>query len=98
MNHHDTYGVFPQGTRLSFHLPPEKRLSWFVSILPFLEQDNLWAAADKDQAWDAERNRLLATTRLRVLMCHANSEMHRSEGSEITGCIGLAMMGDASSA
>jgi hypothetical protein len=93
MNYHDTYGVFPQGTRPSPYLLPEKRLSWFVSILPFIEQDNLWASVDKEQSWDAELNLQSATTDLRVLMCPANPQLAGFKESGITAYIGMAGVG-----
>jgi hypothetical protein len=92
-NYHDTYGIFPQGTRPSPYLPPEKRLSWLVTILPFLEQDNLWSLIDKDQSWDAERNRQVARTELKVLMCPANPQMGQPKEPGITGYIGMAGVG-----
>jgi hypothetical protein len=93
MNYHDTYGEFPRGTRPSDVLAPEKRLSWFVSILPFIEQDNLWSIADKEQAWDAERNRQVAMTELKVLICPANPEIAPSPRWGTTGYIGVAGIG-----
>jgi prepilin-type processing-associated H-X9-DG protein len=38
------------------NLPPEKRLSWQVALLPYLEQDDVYAKIDLEQAWDAARN------------------------------------------
>jgi len=93
LNYQDNYGIFPQGTRPSLDLPPEKRLSWLVSILPFLEQDILWSMADKEQAWDAESNRRLATTELKVLMCPATPKEARMPGLGVTPYVGMAGVG-----
>jgi hypothetical protein len=93
LNYHDTYGVFPQGTRASRNLSPEERLSWFVSILPFLEQDNLWCSAAKDDAWDAESNSRLRTTELRVLICEAAPTAAFTSGLGMTTYIGVAGVG-----
>jgi uncharacterized protein DUF1559 len=92
-NYHDTYGVFPPGTKPSPVLAPDKRLSWMVTILPFVEQDNLWELADKEHAWDSDGNRLLATTELKVLMCPATPETARTPGLGVTPYIGMAGVG-----
>lgn len=98
LNYRDTYGVFPQGTRPSPFLQPEHRLSWFVTLLPFVEHDDLWNRADKEQAWDAEGNRILATTELKVLICPATPENARTPGLGVTSYIGMAGIGsDAAS-
>jgi hypothetical protein len=55
-NYHDFYGAYPTGTMPNPTLPPEKRLSWLVAILPFLEQDSLYNAISKDRAWDDQTN------------------------------------------
>lgn len=46
-NYGDTYpteqrqtGGLPAGTVPSAARPPEERLSWYVEVLPFVEQDN----------------------------------------------------------
>jgi hypothetical protein len=51
-DYRETYGTYPIGTIPNPELPPHKRLSWLVAILPFLEQDNLYHAISKDRAWD----------------------------------------------
>lgn len=38
-------------------LPPEKRLSWLASILPFVEQEPTFRILNPALAWDAEENR-----------------------------------------
>ncbi len=69
-DYHDTNLLFPQATwtsgalkptepfssnpPLEGTLPPEKRLSWYVSVLPYLEQ--LPLRMDLNRAWDAPEN------------------------------------------
>jgi hypothetical protein len=55
-NYHDIYGSYPTGTMPNPTFTPEKRLSWLVAILPFLEQDNLYNVISKDRAWDDQTN------------------------------------------
>ena len=51
-SYRETRGAYPTGTIANPDLTHEKRLSWLVKILPFLEQDNLYNAISKDRAWD----------------------------------------------
>lgn len=37
-NYHDTFGSFPFGAVGNLNLPPEKRWSWYVGLIPYLEQ------------------------------------------------------------
>jgi hypothetical protein len=56
-NYHDKHGFFPMATLPQEGLPPEKRLSWFVAILPYVERQELFDSIDRTKAWDAEENR-----------------------------------------
>jgi prepilin-type processing-associated H-X9-DG protein len=91
-NYLDTHGTFPPGTLASPTLPPEKRLSWFVTILPYLEANDLWSRADKARAWDDERNQHLLKMHMVYISCPAS----RSDASSIQGLtsyIGMAGLG-----
>jgi len=77
----------------SADLPPEKRLSWFVSIIPFLESDDLRISPDKDRAWDAESNRSLSATEWKLLVCPAAYAAARSPEWGFTSYIGVAGVG-----
>ncbi len=48
--------LLPAGTVPNAALPPERRLSWLVEILPFVEQDALSRRIDRQTAWDAPAN------------------------------------------
>lgn len=56
-NYHDTYGTFPPAMVLG----PDQRPwhSWRVLILPFLEQQALYAEYRFDEPWDGPNNRKL---------------------------------------
>ncbi|MFO0429448.1 MAG: DUF1559 domain-containing protein [Planctomyces sp.] len=55
-NYHDVYNSFPDGTVENADLEPDERLSWGYSILPFLEQGNLYEQLDGKSGWEAESN------------------------------------------
>ncbi|MBL8812433.1 MAG: DUF1559 domain-containing protein [Planctomycetaceae bacterium] len=55
-NYHDVYSHFPRGTIENDDLKPEERLSWYVSILPFIEQAALYEAIDQKAGWAADAN------------------------------------------
>jgi hypothetical protein len=57
--HHDTTGRFPPGATINREGKP--LYSWRVSILPYVEEDNLYQAfqAHSDQPWDGPDNKSL---------------------------------------
>jgi hypothetical protein len=55
-NYAATYGFLPPGTMPNPGLPVERRLSWFVALVPFVEADNLYSLTDKKAAWDSPKN------------------------------------------
>ncbi|GAB5443053.1 MAG: hypothetical protein Fues2KO_34020 [Fuerstiella sp.] len=57
-NYHDVYGHFPAGTEQDTNLPPEKRLSFFYALLPFVEQQALYQQIEdkRKAAWDSAVN------------------------------------------
>jgi hypothetical protein len=57
-NYHDTYGRFPPAAIYSRTGKP--LLSWRVTILPYIEQDNLYRQFKLDEPWDSPRNKPLA--------------------------------------
>ena len=65
-NYHDVYNRFPQGTVDGTDLPPEKRLSWAYSLLPFLDEPALYDQMDRAQAWDSDANALAVATQISV--------------------------------
>jgi prepilin-type processing-associated H-X9-DG protein len=68
-NYHDTIRHFPLAGAPNPDLPPERRLSWFVSIGPYVEATDLFLRMDGKKAWDAEENRYLALTMVPLLQC-----------------------------
>jgi len=48
---------------------PERRLSWLVDLIPFIEQTDLYTRIDKTQGWDAEENRFAALLSVKLFHC-----------------------------
>ena len=55
-NYEATYGHLPSGTVPNADLEPEERLSWMVSLLPFLEQQALYRQIDQTEGWQSREN------------------------------------------
>lgn len=55
-NYHEVFGSFPSGTIENDDLKVDERLSWMVSILPFIEQTSLYDVIDKEKGWKAGDN------------------------------------------
>lgn len=53
-NFHDANGSFPAATVPNAELLPERRLSWGVTLVPYLDQ--IFFLIDKTRAWDSEEN------------------------------------------
>ncbi len=70
-NYHDTCRNFPPAAESNPDLPPEKRISWMVAIIPFLEANNIYNRIDHKKGWDAEGNRFAALTLVRTWQCPA---------------------------
>jgi prepilin-type N-terminal cleavage/methylation domain-containing protein/prepilin-type processing-associated H-X9-DG protein len=61
-NHHDALGKFPAGNLYVRGLPDNRfdyYDTWNISILPFIEQDNLYKQFKFDEPWDSEHNKKL---------------------------------------
>jgi prepilin-type processing-associated H-X9-DG protein len=68
-NYHQTFNRFPPAAMPNPNLPPERRLSWLVAIVPFVEATNLYKRLDLDKGWDAEENRFATLMTLPYLQC-----------------------------
>jgi hypothetical protein len=55
-NYHSAFGHFPGGTVSNPDLPPERRLSWAVEILPLME-GGVEYLFDRTAAWETATNR-----------------------------------------
>lgn len=67
----------PAGTVVNTALPPDERVSWYVTILPGFDQKRqdmtpVLTGIDRGQPWSAERNQTAARTKLVALLCPGN--------------------------
>ena len=61
-NYHDAYGRFPGGTVENDNLKPEERLGWAVSILPFMDQANMYNSVQMEAGWEDQEDFVKDTT------------------------------------
>jgi hypothetical protein len=82
----------PQGTVSLAGESPEKRLSWQVTLLPFIEQAGLCQMIDQRQPWDASANAEPVNRLIKIYRCPAGLERN-AEGWPVTNYIGMAGVG-----
>jgi prepilin-type processing-associated H-X9-DG protein len=83
----------PLATKPNARLAPEQRLSWLLSILPYLEANNLYARTDRDKGWEAEENRFLALTVIRTYQCPGFPDQPPTSTLVPSHYVGLAGLG-----
>lgn len=62
-NYHDVYRCFPAGTMRNNALPPEKRFSWLMEIMPFAGGGGRRVLVDLSEPWDSATNRSIREER-----------------------------------
>lgn len=97
-NYADRHGALPTGTIPHPDLPPEQRLSWWVSVLPYVEQDAVFKQFDLTRGPGDPRNEKPASNRFRNLVCPSSGEHDRETGwwkspSPLTHIVGVAGVG-----
>jgi prepilin-type processing-associated H-X9-DG protein len=97
-NYHATNGRFPPAAEANRDLPPQRRLSWLVSIGPYSEGNPFWRKIDHEKAWDAEENRFAALTPMKLFQCPAYPDGPPVSTLAPTHYLGIAGLGpDAAS-
>lgn len=91
--------VVPPATVIPSSFPPDQRLSWVVSLLPFLDQkrqrtDEILSLLNPKMAWNVEGNAQAAQTRIRALLCPANPPEFRDGEPAVTQIVGVAGIGE----
>jgi prepilin-type processing-associated H-X9-DG protein len=74
LNYEGSMNRFPAAARPNPNLPPERRLSWIVEIVPYAEADRIYSKLAREKGWDAEENRFAALLPLRYLRCPSYPE------------------------
>ena len=68
-SYQDANGAFPSAAIQNSDLPPEKRLSWMLMILPYVESTTISEKINKKKSWDAEENRFAALMAIKFFQC-----------------------------
>src|SRR5262245_10039309 len=87
-NYHTTHNTFPAGTVRESAESVEDRLSLFVDLLPYLEQDSIAKQIDRKQGWKSGTNSVATSTVIRVFFC-PNGEVT----DPVTHVVGMAGLG-----
>lgn len=74
-NFHDVKKRFPSPMGEDASKPP---ISWRVSVLPYIEQQELYDAYDQNETWNSEENDLISKTAQPNLICPSNLRPERS--------------------
>jgi hypothetical protein len=90
----DSNNRFPWAAEPNPDLPPERRLSWLLSIQPYVEAGNLYARTDRTKGWDAPENRFLALTVYRTYQCPGIRDQQPVSTLVPTHYVGIAGLGD----
>ncbi|MFO0943328.1 MAG: DUF1559 domain-containing protein [Pirellulales bacterium] len=69
LNHLDAYGRFPSGFSQSSKIPAGHSFLWSGQILPYLEQNSLYASIDSSQPWDQGGNLNAIQASMAVYRC-----------------------------
>jgi len=89
-NYHDVYNKFPQGTVPNDQLKPEQRLSWMVSVLPFVDQNPLYDQIDQKQGWKANDNQDAVSAVIQTFVHPSNPQVTNDMGQGTTHYVGIA--------
>jgi hypothetical protein len=89
-NYHDVYRHFPVGTVEDSAKEPEDRLSWIVSLLPFVEQAALYEQIDQKSGWDSEANAEWTGFNIEMFM----NPQEVDQGDSQTHYVGMAGIGE----
>jgi hypothetical protein len=93
LNFASANAYLPSATTRNPDLPREKRLSWYVASLPFLEASALPSEIYNDKAWDDEMNRFAAILPIRVFQCPLQMDYRPESTLFPTSYIGMTGLG-----
>jgi hypothetical protein len=94
----DVHGHFPRATEPNPRLSPEKRLSWLVSVGPYVESTPFFLKLQWQEGWDAEENRYAALTKFFHLQCPAYPDQPPVSTLAPSHYVGLAGLGSDAAA
>jgi hypothetical protein len=85
--------TFPPGTLANTALPPEKRLSWQVILLPHVGREDVYKQFDLAKAWDDDTNHAAIVTKVPVLACPTLYRVPPPDEPQLVAYVGLAGLG-----
>lgn len=85
---------YPAGTLPQKHLQPDRRLSWYADLLPFLGRQSLYEKFDLREGWEAEVNRQAVHTPVQGLRCPSYEGEPAQDSSALTEYVGIAGVGE----
>jgi hypothetical protein len=94
--------ALPAGTIPHPELSPDQRLSWWVSVLPYIEQNNAYRQFDLTRGPGDPLNTVAVSNRFRILICPASDEHrydfddkvhHWKSATPLTHYVGIAGVG-----
>ncbi len=88
-----TNGFPPAGTLPNPDLPPEQRLSWYVELLPYDKNEDLYRRIDQTKGWEADANRAAVNTVIPTFVCPANFSGVPPDSPGPAHYIGIAGLG-----
>jgi hypothetical protein len=93
-DYQDQHGTFPPAALAPDDLPPERRLSWYVAILPFFsDHASLYRSLDLGRPWDDDVNRPAAATRVDYFYGYRFPPTHGPGEPVPAGFVGIAGVG-----
>jgi prepilin-type processing-associated H-X9-DG protein len=93
-NYHDSNEHYPRAAMPNADLPTEKRLSWLVELMPYIEANDIYSRMDKGASWDAEKNRFAAELPIKVFHCPGHPEGASAGTSPATHYLGITGVGE----
>jgi prepilin-type processing-associated H-X9-DG protein len=92
LNYADMHERLPQGTVPLAGQSAEKRLSWHVTLLPYIEQHKLYEMIDQQQSRDAPRNSEAINLPVKLYLCPKGDDRN-AENCPVTHYVGMAGVG-----
>src|SRR5437870_3825015 len=86
-------GSVTRAARPNLNLPFERRLSWLVEIVPYVQADPLYSRLALEKAWDEEDNRFAGLTMWKVFECPGYPDRPPDSTFAPTHYIGVAGTG-----
>jgi hypothetical protein len=93
-NYPDSFNHFPEGTVPNEKLEPEERLSWMVSILPYMDQAPLYNMIDMEAGWEDDENDKPLHTRIVAYLNPSNPDVPAEDEYAHTHYVGIAGVGE----